>query len=132
MPSADPHPAVLDWTRRDLPALAATGATSSSMTGYTAGTLANPDGAAELLHTAGLSLRAAEELGCPRLNVHGTGLDQSGLPVVGEIQVADHPGRCEPGTGEIAYPVVAAALARLGYDPVLALERFRAASTTGR
>ena len=226
---------VWDWTRHDLPALAATGATFSSMTGYTAGTLADPDGAAELLRTAELSLRAAEELGCPRLNVHGTGLDRRGLPVVpvavvtpamwltaartlerlavlgeragrvfvlenlntavdhpgvpfaraadvlalveavdhphlrmnldlyhaqigegdlvrlveralpvvGEIQVADNPGRCEPGTGEIAYPAVAAALARLGYDgvvaleawasgdPVLALERFRAAFTTG-
>ena len=29
---------------------------------------------------------------------------------VGEIQVADVPGRCEPGTGEINYPAVAAAL----------------------
>ena len=51
------------------------------------------------------------------------------------------PGRCEPGTGEINYPAVAAALDRLGYDgvvglegwasgdPELALERFRAAFT---
>jgi hydroxypyruvate isomerase len=63
------------------------------------------------------------------------------LPVVGEIQVADVPGRREPGTGEINYPVVAAALDRLGYrgvvameawasgDPVQALERFRTAFT---
>jgi hydroxypyruvate isomerase len=63
------------------------------------------------------------------------------LPLVGEIQVADVPGRCEPGTGEINYPAVAAALDRLGYtgvvgleawasaDPVQALERFRAAFT---
>jgi hydroxypyruvate isomerase len=60
---------------------------------------------------------------------------------VGEIQVADVPGRCEPGTGEINYPAVAAALGRLGYpgvvgleawasgDSVAALERFRAAFT---
>ena len=31
-------------------------------------------------------------------------------PAIGEIQVADVPGRCEPGTGEIYYPAVAAAL----------------------
>jgi hydroxypyruvate isomerase len=63
------------------------------------------------------------------------------LPYVGEIQVADVPGRCEPGTGEIAYPVIARALADAGYtgtvgleafasgDSVTALERFRAAFT---
>jgi hydroxypyruvate isomerase len=222
-----------DWTTKDLDALAGTGATFSSMTGYVRGTLADPDGAEELLRTAEESLRAAERLDCPRLNVHGTGLDPHGLPVVatelatpamwlqaartltrlatlgeragrvftlenlntavdhpgtpfakaadtltlveavgspylrlnldlyhaqigegnliqlveralpliGEIQVADVPGRCEPGTGEINYPAVAAALDRLGYtgvvgleawasgDPVQALERFRAAFT---
>jgi hydroxypyruvate isomerase len=221
------------WTTKDLGALAATGATFSSMTGYASGTLADADGAEELLRTAALALRAAEVLDCPRLNLHGTGLDERGLPVVpcatvtpamwltaartlarvaalgeragrvftlenlntavdhpgtpfaraadtialveavgsphlrlnldlyhaqigegnlvalveralpliGEIQVADVPGRCEPGTGEIHHPAVAAALDRLGYDgvvalegwasgdPVEALERFRAACT---
>jgi hydroxypyruvate isomerase len=220
------------WPGKDLDALAATGATFSSLTGYVTGTLADPAGAAELLRTAALSLRAAERLDCPRLNLHGTGLDDRGLPVrpgeptpamwlaaadtltrvaelgrragrvftlenlntavdhpgtpfaraadtialveavdsphlrlnldlyhaqigegnlvalveralplVGEIQVADVPGRCEPGTGEIHYPAVAAALARLGYggvvalegwaqgDPDVALDRFRAAFT---
>ena len=34
---------------------------------------------------------------------------------IGEIQVADVPGRCEPGTGEIHYPAVAKALAGDGY-----------------
>lgn len=224
---------IWDWTKKDIGLLVKTGATFSSMTGYISGTLADPDGAAELLHTAELSLRVAEQLGCPRLNVHGTGLDGKGLPViaaptvppamwlaavrtldrlanlgeragrvftlenlntavdhpgtpfaraadtlalvasvgnphlrmnldlyhaqigegnlielvqralplVGEIQVADVPGRCEPGTGEINYPAVAAALDRLGYagvvgleawasrDPVTALERFRTAFT---
>ena len=55
--------------------------------------------------------------------------------------MADVPGRCEPGTGEIAYPVIARALADAGYtgtvgleafasgDSVTALERFRAAFT---
>jgi hydroxypyruvate isomerase len=60
---------------------------------------------------------------------------------IGEIQVADVPGRCEPGTGEIHYPAVAKALADAGYtgtvgmeayaagDSVDALEAFRAAFT---
>ena len=224
---------IWDWTTKDIDALTRTGATFSSMTGYVRGTLADPGGAEELLRTAEQSLQVAERLDCPRLNVHGTGLDDQGLPVVasdvvtpvmwlgaartltrlaelgeragrvftlenlntavdhpgtpfakaadtlalveavgsphlrlnldlyhaqigegnliqlveralplvGEIQVADVPGRCEPGTGEINYPAVAAALDRLGYtgvvgleawasgDPVQALERFRAAFT---
>jgi len=207
---------IWDWTTKDIAALVNTGATFSSMTGYITGTLADADGAAELLRTAEQSLKVAEQLDCPRLNVHGTGLDGNGLPVigtdvvspqmwltaartltrlaelgeragrvftlenlntavdhprtpfakaadtlalveavdnphlrlnldlyhaqigegnliqlvqralpmVGEIQVADVPGRCEPGTGEINYPAVAAALTRLGYDGVVALEAF--------
>ena len=222
---------IWNWATKDIPALRATGATISSMTGYLRGTLADPDGADELVRTAEESVRVAAELDCPRLNLHGTGLDSQGLPVVatavttpamwlmavrtlarlaqlgeragrvftlenlntavdhpgtpfaraedtialveavgsphlrlnldlyhaqigegnlvqlveralplvGEIQVADVPGRCEPGTGEIHYPAVAAALRRLGYsgvvalegwasgDPEQALERFRAA-----
>ena len=229
---------IWDWTRKNVDALAQTGATFSSMTGYISGTLADPDpdGAAELLRTAEESLKVADRLDCPRLNVHGTGLDDRGLPVqptevvtpamwlhavrtltrlaelgerygrvftlenlntavdhpgtpfaraedtlalveavdnphlrlnldlyhaqigegnlvqlvdralpvVGEIQVADVPGRCEPGTGEIHYPAVAAALDGLGYDgvvglegwasgdPEVALTRFREAFTLDR
>lgn len=41
---------------------------------------------------------------------------------VGEIQVADVPGRCEPGTGEISYPAIARALRELGYTGVVGLE----------
>jgi len=224
---------IWDWTRKDIAALSKTGAKFSSMTGYITGALADPDGAEELLRTAEQSLRVAEELDCPRLNIHGTGLDDQGLPVsasevvtprmwltaaktlarlaalgeragrvftlenlntavdhpgvpfakaaetlalvetvnnphlrlnldlyhaqigegnlvqlieralpyVGEIQVADVPGRCEPGTGEINYPAIAAALDRLAYtgvvglegwasaDPLIALENFRKAFT---
>lgn len=47
-------------------------------------------------------------------------------PAIGEIQVADVPGRCEPGTGEISYPAVARALAGMGYDGVVGLEAFAA------
>jgi hydroxypyruvate isomerase len=224
---------IWDWTTKDVPALLATGARFSSMTGYVTGRLADAEGADELLRTAEQSVRVAHELGCPRLNLHGTGLDAQGLPVVpaeevtgpmwvqavrtleriaalgareglvfclenlntavdhpgvpfarladvhalvaavdsphlrimldvyhaqigegdlisairraahliGEVQVADVPGRCEPGTGEIAYPAIARALADVGYrgtvgleawassDSELALERFRAAFT---
>jgi len=224
---------IWDWTRKDIASLTTTGATFSSMTGYVIGTLADPEGAEQLVTTAEQSLRIAEQLDCPRLNLHGTGLDDDGLPVhpsqvvtpqmwltavrtltrlaelaeragrvftlenlntavdhpgvpfaraadtlalveavdnphlrlnldlyhaqigegnlvqlveralpfVGEIQVADVPGRCEPGTGEIHYPAVAVALDRLGYtgvvgleawaagDPVQALDRFRRAFT---
>jgi hydroxypyruvate isomerase len=226
---------IWDWTTKEVDTLVKTGATFSSMTGYVTGTLADAYGAEELLRTAEESLKVAERLDCPRLNVHGTGLDDRGLPVVatatvtpamwltaartlarlaelgeragrvftlenlntavdhpgtpfaraadtitlveavgsphlrlnldlyhaqigegnlvelveralplvGEIQVADVPGRCEPGTGEIHYPAVAAALNRLGYpgvvalegwasaDPVEALERFRDAFPVG-
>jgi hydroxypyruvate isomerase len=65
-------------------------------------------------------------------------VEQAG-EAIGEVQVADVPGRCEPGTGEVHYPAVARALERIGYtgtvgleafasgDDVEALERFRAA-----
>lgn len=226
---------IWDWTTKDIDALAATGAAFSSMTGYITGNLTDDDGIAALLSSAESSVEVAHRLGCPRLNLHGTGLDGDGKPVapvdpadvtaqrwdaaartlgrvaaigeregvvftlenlntavdhpgtpfakaadtlalvsavdspglrmnldlyhaqigegnlialverslpwIGEIQVADVPGRCEPGTGEIHYPAIALALVRLGYDgvvglegwassdPVLALERFRAAFT---
>ena len=73
---------IWDWTKKDIDALVATGATFSSMTGYVTGSLADADGADELLRTARLSLEIAEQLDCPRLNVHGTGLDDKGLPVI--------------------------------------------------
>jgi hydroxypyruvate isomerase len=37
------------------------------------------------------------------------------LPLIAHIQVADNPGRHEPGTGEINYPFLFARLAELGY-----------------
>lgn len=227
---------IWDWTKHDLAALAATGATFSSMTGYTTGRLADDAGADELLRTAALSVPVAKDLGIPRLNLHGTGLGDRGLPVqpcetvtgamwlkardtlsrladlgerhgvtfmlenlnlpldhpgtpfgraedtlalvssvnrpahlglnldlyhaqigegnlielcrrclpwIAEIQVADVPGRCEPGTGEINYAGIARALAAMGWrgtvgleafassDSELALRRFREAFTVG-
>lgn len=207
---------IWDWSTKDLADLAATGATFSSMTGYLRGEFVDDDGARELLRTAEESLRAAEVIDAPRLNLHGTGLDDRGLPVrphevvtgtdylraartlerlarlgerhgrvftlenlnravdhpgvpfgaaadtialveavdhphlrlnldlyhaqigegnlvelveralplIGEIQVADVPGRCEPGTGEINYPRIATALREIGYTGVVAMEAY--------
>ena len=65
-------------------------------------------------------------------------------PYIGEVQVADVPGRYEPGTGEINYARIAQALRGIGYagtvcleawasvDSELALERFRTAFTVSR
>lgn len=219
--------------RHDVDAVIATGATFSSMTGYVTGSLVDGEGGDAYVRTAQPCIDVAERLGCPRLNLHGTGLDDRGLPVVpvtdvtgrmwiaahrtlsrlaelgerhgvtfclenlntavdhpgvpfaraedtlaliqavdhpnvrmmldlyhaqigegnlidlvrqagpliGEIQVADVPGRCEPGTGEINYPAICDALVAMGYegtvgleawaegDPERALERFRTAFT---
>lgn len=49
-------------------------------------------------------------------------LIEESLPWVGEIQVADVPGRMEPGTGEINYPFLAKKLGELGYRGVIGLE----------
>lgn len=49
---------------------------------------------------------------------------EEALPIIGEIQVADVPGRKEPGTGEINYPFIAQSLRRMGYSGVVGLEGF--------
>lgn len=49
-------------------------------------------------------------------------LVRAAMPWIGEIQVADVPGRCEPGTGEINYQGVAKALAEAGYNGVIGME----------
>lgn len=202
------------WNNKDIDALAATGASFTSMTGYLTGNLTDDDEIDNLLSSAEESLAVAARLNCPSLNLHGTGLDNQGLPVkpveivtgemwvkavrtleklaalgekagrvftlenlnlavdhpgtpfakaadtlalveavnspylkmnldlyhaqigegnlielvqrsgnaIGEIQVADVPGRCEPGTGEINYRAVAKALRAMNYRGVIALE----------
>jgi hydroxypyruvate isomerase len=222
---------IWNWTSHDLAMLERSGATLSSMTGYISGRLADDEGAAELLKTARQSIDVGKRLNVARLNLHGTGLGDRGLPAtpcevvtgamwlkardtlnriadlaeehgvtfmienlnlpvdhpgvpfakiedtlalvssvnreglklnldlyhvqigegnliewcrkcqpwIGEIQVADVPGRMEPGTGEINYSGVARGLKKMGYrgpvcmeafasgDPEKALDAFRAA-----
>lgn len=204
---------IWSWHDKDLQALARTGATFSSMTGYLHGDLVDRDGAEEVVRTAELSIKAAETLGVPRLNLHtaelvdgqaarpryrttgdmwltaaralerlgvlgaaadvtfcvenlNTIVDHPGVPLarakdtlalveavahpnvkmmldlyhaqigegnlvelvrrcggaIGEIQVADVPGRCEPSTGEIYYPAIAKALREIGFSGTVGLE----------
>lgn len=54
---------------------------------------------------------------------------EKALPYIGEIQVADVPGRCQPGTGEINYRNVAVALKEMGYSQVVAMEAFAKGDT---
>ena len=44
--------------------------------------------------------------------------------LIGEVQVADVPGRCEPGTGEINYSAIAVALKEMGYRGTVGLEAY--------
>lgn len=222
-----------NWPDHDLAKLEKSGARFSIMNGYLRGRLTDDDGAAELLTTARETAQVGKRLGVARLNLHGTGLGDGGLPVspievvsgamwlkardtlcrvadladqeevtftlenlnlpvdhpgvpfgraadtlalvssvdnprlrlnldlyhaqigegnlielcraclpwIGEIQVADVPGRMEPGTGEVNWHGIAKALKAMGYsgpvgmeafasgDPEAALEAFRNAFT---
>ncbi len=51
-----------------------------------------------------------------------TGRLEEGFDQVGYLQLADHPGRTEPGTGEIYYPRVLRAAYELGYRGLVGLE----------
>lgn len=51
------------------------------------------------------------------------------LPSIRHVQIADTPGRHEPGTGEINYPFLFAHLDRIGYDGWVGCE-YRPSSTT--
>jgi hydroxypyruvate isomerase len=212
---------IWSWHDKDLKALADTGARFSSMTGYLQGDLIDPATADEVVRTAELSIKAAETLGVPRLNLHtaelidgkaarprhratgemwatalrtlerigelgaaagvtfcvenlNTIVDHPGVPLarakdtlalvegvghpnvkmmldlyhaqigegnlielvrrcgdaIGEIQVADVPGRCEPGTGEINYWAVARALGEMGYAGTIGLEAWASGDST--
>ncbi|MEG3129606.1 TIM barrel protein [Pantoea cypripedii] len=210
------------WANKDIEALAATGARFTSMTGYLTGNLTDDEQIAQLLQSAEASLGVAALLNCPVLNLHGTGLDDRGLPVkpvavvtgamwlkaadtlrkvaqlgeragrvftlenlnlpvdhpgtpfalaadtlalveavnspalkmnldlyhaqigegnlielirragtaIGEIQVADVPGRQQPGTGEINYRAIARALHDIGYQGTVAMEGWASGDST--
>jgi hydroxypyruvate isomerase len=221
-----------NWPDHDLAKLEKTGANYTIMNGYLVGRLADEEGADMLLKSARETAQIGKRLGVDRLNLHGTGLGDGGIPIwqhdvvsgamwlkakdtlnricdmaedegvvftlenlnlldhpgcpfgstedvialvssinrpqlkinldlyhtqigegdlvrwcekalpwIGEVQVADNPGRCEPGTGEINYAGVAKALYNMGYrgpvgmeafaanDPEVALEAFRSAFT---
>ena len=81
----------LDMVR--LAALERSGAKFSSMTGYIEGDLTTESGADALLRTAEQSIEVAKRLACPRLNLHGTGLDVKGLPVAPVPVVTGRPDR---------------------------------------
>jgi hydroxypyruvate isomerase len=222
-----------NWPDHDLVKLEKTGASFTIMNGYLRGRLTDDAGADELIATARETARVGKQLGVARLNLHGTGLGEGGLPVqpvevmtgamwlkaedtlrrvcdmaeeegvtftlenlnlpvdhpgvpfgraedtlalvsavnhprlrlnldlyhaqigegnlieltrrclpwIGEVQVADVPGRMEPGTGEVNWPGIARALDAMGYsgpvgmeafasgDPEAALDAFRNAFT---
>jgi hydroxypyruvate isomerase len=221
-----------NWPAHDLGKLEKSGATFSIMNGYLEGRMADDEGADMLLKSALETAQIGKRLGVARLNLHGTGLGDGGIPIaqtqiitgtmwlkardtlsrvcdmaekegvvftfenlnlldhpgcpfsstadvlalvssvnrpqlrinldlyhtqigegdlirwcrkclpwIGEVQVADNPGRFEPGTGEINYRGVALALKEMGYrgsvameafakgDPEAALEAFRSAFT---
>lgn len=54
---------------------------------------------------------------------------ESLLPRIAHLQLADNPGRHEPGTGEINYPFLFAHLDRIGYDGFIGCE-YKPATTT--
>ena len=72
---------IWNWTHYDIDALSRLGATWSSMTGYVHGNLVDDDGGRALVRTARDAIAVAQQLGCPRLVLHGTELNSAGLPV---------------------------------------------------
>ena len=70
-----------NWPDHDLDKLEKSGATFSIMNGYLRGRLTDDEGAAELLKTARETAQVGKRLGVARLNLHGTGLGEGGLPV---------------------------------------------------
>jgi hydroxypyruvate isomerase len=204
-----------NWPAWDLAALEKTGATFTIMNGYLEGRLTDAAGCEMLLASAKQTVAVGKRLGVHRLNLHGTGLGDRGIPIpqigafapgmdqrardtlhhicdlaeaegqvftlenlnpidhpgcpfgsteavlalvsavnrpglrinldlyhtqigegdlirwceaclpwIGEVQVADNPGRYEPGTGEINYAGVAKALKGMGYSGPVGLESF--------
>lgn len=70
-----------NWPEHDLAKLEKTGANFTIMNGYLHGRLTDDEGAAELIKTARETAQVGKRLGVARLNLHGTGLGDGGLPV---------------------------------------------------
>lgn len=204
-----------NWRDHDIAALEKAGANYTIMNGYLKGRLADDEGAEMLLVSARETAQVGKRLGVERLNLHGTGLGEGGIPIrqtdvvtgrmwlkardtlnricdlaeeegvtftlenlnpldhpgcpfgatadvlalvsaidrpelrinldlyhsqigegdlirwcekclpwIGEVQVADNPGRCQPGTGEINYPGIAQTLFDIGYRGPVGMEAF--------
>ncbi|BDG61966.1 hydroxypyruvate isomerase [Caldinitratiruptor microaerophilus] len=86
------------------------------------------------LSTTRDALRLLEEVGAPnvyiqydvyhmqRMEGELTGTLRRHLDRIGHVQVADNPGRHQPGTGEINYRFLLAELDRLGYQGFVSME----------
>lgn len=206
-----------NWPDYNLDKLESIGANYTIMNGYVHGRLADDEGADALLKSAQETAQVGKRLGVDRLNLHGTGLGEGGVPIVkhdvvtgdmwlkardtlhricdlaeqegvfftlenlnlmehpgcpfnttadvlalvssidrpelrinldlyhtqigegdllrwcekclpwiGEIQIADNPGRFEPGTGETNYKQIAKALYKMGYGGPVGMEAYAA------
>ncbi|HEY5363809.1 MAG TPA: hydroxypyruvate isomerase, partial [Aestuariivirga sp.] len=69
-----------NWPQHDLAKLEKSGAKFSIMNGYLRGSLADDEGAAELIKTARETAQVAKRLNVARLNLLGTALGDRGLP----------------------------------------------------
>ena len=89
-----------DSRTKDIGALKATGAVFSSMTGYTAGSLVDPDTADEVVRTAESLIPTALELGVSRMVVHPAELidGQAARPVYRASRPDVDHRRPDPGT----------------------------------
>lgn len=223
---------IWNWIDHDVDKLEKIKANYTIMNGYLVGSLADEKGADELIESIKETIVVGKRLNVSRLNLHGTGLGEGGIPIkqnnnpskemwikandtlnrvcdiaekegvvftlenlnlldhpgcpfnstadvyelvskinrpqlkinldlyhtqigegdvirwckkcldyIGEVQVADNPGRCEPETGEMNYKLIAKSLYDMNYrgpvglesfasnNPELALERFEKAFT---
>lgn len=69
-----------NWPAHDLDALERTGAEFTIMNGYLEGRLADDEGADMLIASARETAQVGKRLGVARLNLHGTGLGDGGIP----------------------------------------------------
>jgi hydroxypyruvate isomerase len=81
-------------------------------------------------HACGRLARQAVELAhAQRMEGELAATMQKHLHRIGHIQLADNPGRNEPGTGEINYPFLMGHLDRMGYSGWVGCEYKPAAAT---